>query len=292
MTVMIVSSTEDPASSNIKQDLLDQSTWDEIDTFSGHPVYQHRTMENVVIVTINDRTTQHEHLDKEVQKEIGITPRQAIFISRHRSKSGEPSLTTHPVGNYGDARFGGKEKTLLKSSPRLMTHLLRVIKQNAKKAKVHHQVCFEVSHHGPYIDIPTLFTEVGSTEKEWNKKKPAAIIAQSVLEVLDVYRYEDDMPKDIPVLLGIGGGHYAPRFTDVALEKKVAFGHMIPTYQIKEGNINEEMLEKAMQSTPDIAGVYFHRKAMKKSQVSRYKAWCEDKDIRVFSSKELPDLSS
>jgi len=83
------------------------------------------------------------------------------------------------------------------------------------------------------------------------KQKPAEIIAKSLLELLETYHYEEDLPRDIPVLLGIGGGHYAPRFTDVILEKKAAFGHMIPRYHIDSGNINDEMLEKALQATPN-----------------------------------------
>ena len=98
------------------------------------------------------------------------------------------------------------------------------------------------------------------------------------------------MPKDTPVILGIGGGHYAPRFTDVALEKNVAFGHMIPKYQIEAGNIDDAMLEQAIEKTPNIKGVYFHRKSLKKSQIREYKQWFDQKDIPTVSSKELVDL--
>ncbi len=290
MTVLIVSSTEDPASTNIKKGLLNQSSWEEIDSFYENTVYRHSNMEDVVIVTINDRTIRHEMLDKEVEEKLGIKPKQAIYISRHRSKTGEPTLTTHPIGNYGEAQFGGKTRTLSKSSPRLMTQLLRIIKKNAERAKLHHQVCFEVTHHGPYMNIPTFFAEVGSTEEEWKKQNPADVIAKSVLELLKSYHYEEDLPSDIPVLIGVGGGHYAPRFTDVVFEKKVAFGHMIPTYQIKAGNINDEMLEKTLQSTPNVKAAYIHRKSLKKSQVSEYKEWFQNRGIPVISSKELTYL--
>jgi len=290
MTVLIVSSTEDPASTNIKKGLLKQSNWKEIDTFYENTAYRHSNMEDVVIVTINDRTIRHEMLDKEVEEKLGITPKQAIYISRHKSKTGEPTLTTHPIGNYGEAQFGGKIRTLSKSSPQLMTQLLRIIKKNAEQVKLHHQVCFEVTHHGPYMNIPTLFAEVGSTEEEWKKQDPADVIAKSVLELLESYHYEEDLPSDIPVLIGVGGGHYAPRFTDVVFEKRVAFGHMIPTYQITAGNIDDEMLEKTLQATPNVKAAYIHRKSLKKSQVSEYKEWFQNRGIPVISSKELQDL--
>lgn len=290
MTVLIVSSTTDPASMNIKKNLLDQSTWDESGTFNGNTVYRHSTMKDVVIVTINDSKIRHEHLDKEVKEVCRIESKQAIFISRHRSKTGEPTLTVHPIGNYGKAEFGGQTKILPKAAPRLMTHLLRLLKKNAEQAKLYHKVCFEVTHHGPYLDIPTLFIEVGSNEEEWKKQKPAVVVAKSVLELLDSYHYEEDFSDKIPVLLGVGGGHYAPRFTDVVFEKKAALGHMIPMYQIDAGNIDDEMFEQALQKTPNVKGAYIHRKSMKKSQVTEFKNIFEKKGIPVISSKELEDL--
>ncbi len=290
ITVLIVSSLLDPASINIKERILEQSDWEEIDTFYNNPVYSHLNMKDIVIITINDRKIRHENLDKEIKEKLNLIPKQAIFISRHTSKTGAPTLTTHPIGNYGDAQFGGKTKTLSISSPRLMTHLLRILKKNAKQARLYHKVCFEVTHHGPYMSIPTLFVEVGSNKEEWVKKEPANIVAKSVLALLSSYHYEEDFTDDIPVLVGIGGGHYAPRFTDVALEKKIAFGHMIPSYHIDAGNIDDEMFEKVLQATPDVKGIYFHRKALKKSLVSKYRQWFENRGIPTVSSKELPDL--
>lgn len=290
ITVFIISSQLDPASINIKKNLLEHTKWEEIDTIYDNPVYQNSNIKDILIVTIKDRKITHENLDQEIEKELKIKPKQVIFISRHTSKTGEPTLTVHPIGNYGEAKFGGKSKTLCHCSPKIMVYLLRILKKNAKQENLYHKVCFEVTHHGPYIKAPSLFIEVGSTEEEWNKKEPAKVVAKSVLELLEINRYEEDMPKDIPVLLGIGGGHYAPRFTDVALEKKAAFGHMIPTYQIDAGNINEESFEKAIQATPNVKGVYIHRKSLKKSQVSEYREWFQNKNIPVISSKELQDL--
>ena len=129
MTVLIISSTEDPASTNIKKSLLGQTSWDEINSFYNNPVYRHQIMKDLIILTINDRMIKHEKLDKEVEEKLKIKPKQAIYISKHRSKTREPTLTTHPIGNYGEAEFGGKTRTLPKSSPRLMTQILRNIKK-------------------------------------------------------------------------------------------------------------------------------------------------------------------
>jgi D-aminoacyl-tRNA deacylase len=290
MVVLIISSSEDPASTNMRNSLLEQTTWEEKGTFYNLPVYRHESMNDIIIVTIPDKKIRHENIDIEVRDQLNLDPKLAIFLSRHRSKMEEPTLTVHPIGNYGPADFGGKPRTLIPTAPRFMTHLLRLIKKNLQQTDLEYQVCYEVTHHGPFLTIPTLFAEVGSTEHQWHQKKPAEIIATSLLSLLATYHYEQDFPQDIPVLVGIGGGHYAPRFTDVAFEKNVAFGHMIPTYHIDEGNIDTEMIEKAMQSTPNLTGLYLHKKALKKSQVTEYKQWCEAKGITVFSSNELPPL--
>ena len=290
MTVLIVSSTEDPASTNIKNSLLEQTTWEEHGTFYNTPVFRHASMTNLVIVTIPDKKIRHENIDTEIYEQLHIEPKIAIFLSRHRSKMGEPTLTVHPIGNYGDAKFGGKPKTLVPAAPRMMTHLLQLTKKNLQQTNLKYQVCYEVTHHGPFLKIPTLFVEVGSTEIQWQQKEPASLIASSLLELLAKYHYEEEYPNDIPVLLGIGGGHYAPRFTEFALAKKIAFGHMIPTYQIEGGNIDDEILEKTIQATPNIKGVYLHKKELKKSQVTQYRNWFENKGLSIISSKDLPDL--
>ncbi|MEM4258333.1 MAG: D-aminoacyl-tRNA deacylase [Candidatus Thermoplasmatota archaeon] len=290
MVVVLIASTEDPAGLNIKNNLLEQATWNAITVFNDQPVYQHADMHDIYLVTISGRTIRQENIDQTLKEKLNVAPTQIIFITRHRAKTGEPTLTTHPVGNYATADYGGTPQTLVPASPRLMTQLLRLIKKNKDQTTLPHQVCYEVTHHGPYLQTPTLFTEVGSTETEWHHKEPGAIIAQSLLELFSSYHTEADMSQDIPVLIGIGGGHYAPRFTEIIFEKNVAFGHMIPSYHLKGDESDYLLFDLALQATPNVCGVYLHRKSLKKAQIRLYKKWCEDQGIKVFSSNELPLL--
>jgi D-aminoacyl-tRNA deacylase len=290
MAVLIVSSTEDPAGTNITQHLQKQVSWNEIDTFKDNPVFQHTTMKNVYLATITDRTIYHDHLDIQIQELLGITLQQIIFASRHSSKMGKPTLTVHPIGNYGDAAFGGQPQTLVPASPHLMTALLRSIKKNTTEQLLPHQVCFEVTHHGPLLHTPTLFAEVGSTDEEWQKQKPAKVIATSILETLQLFYTNPHLIDTIPVLVGIGGGHYAPRFTDVVLEKNVSFGHMIPQYHLESDQNTEDIFTNALHQTPGVSGIYLHRKSLKKSQINEYKQWFNTQEIPVVSSTELPSF--
>ncbi len=291
MSIVIVSSTQDEASTNIKKALLELNDWEKGKTFFDKTTYRHSSLSDLYLVTIKDKTIIHEGLEQELHDQLQIKPSQIIFISRHRSKSGEPTLSTHPIGNFGEAKFGGKTKTLTPSMPRLMTTLLRTMKDKAEENKLIHEVTYEVTHHGPFLSTPTLFAEVGSTLEEWKKEKPARIVADSLLTVLHDKSYESEYTDEMPVLIGIGGGHYAPRFTTVAFKRNVAFGHMIPTYHIKPGHIDKDMLKKAIQASPNVNGVYLDRKSLKKSIRSELKKWCDQLDIPVVSSKDFTLLS-
>ena len=289
MTVLIISSNIDPASINIKNSLIKKSLWEEIGLFCNNPVYKNKK-NNFIIITINDKKITHNNIDAEFNKEFKIKPKLAIFISRHTSKTEKPTLSVHPIGNYNEALFGGKKKELVKSSPKIMTELLRNLKKNSDNNNLYHNVCFEATHHGPSISIPTLFIEIGSTLYEWTKTEAADVLANSIL---DLYEDENNIEKlkEYPVLIGLGGGHYAPRFTDVALERKVSFGHMIPSYHINAGNIDEDIIDKSIENTPEIYGLYIHRKSLKKSQVKYFKQVFEDKGIKTYSSKDFNKIN-
>jgi len=48
-------------------------------------------------------------------------------------------------------------------------------------------------------------------------------------------------------VLGIGGPHYNSKFTKMALENEVAFGHMIPKYAVS--NLNSKILQQCIERT-------------------------------------------
>jgi D-aminoacyl-tRNA deacylase len=287
MTILLVSSSEDPASTNIKNGLLTKHHWHETTTFYETPVYQSTTLPDVNIITIPDKKIRHEHLEDEVNHTLNLTADLYIFLSRHRSKTGEPTLTVHPIGNYATAEFGGQPQTLVPAAPHAMAALLRRINTLVTQTKLPYKVCYEVTHHGPYLTTPTLFVEVGSTETQWKEQPPADLIATALLDTLPTIQTK---PSSTPVLVGVGGGHYAPRFTDVALARNAAFGHMLPTYHLQD-IIDESMLANAYNKTPGTTGFYLHRKELKKSQVTQVKKWCETQGIPVVSSNDLPLLT-
>ena len=77
-----------------------------------------------------------------------------------------------------------------------------------------------------------------------------------------------------------------PRITRVALENKMSFGHMVPSYALE--NIDAEMLEQVMERTPGVQNVYFHRKGMSKPRLRELRELCETVGLQPVSSNDIP----
>ena len=278
MSRLLVCSERDLPSVNMKESLLSFHGWEDIGNDGTNSYISYG---ETVMVTIPDMHIYHEDLDKEVER-FGVKVDDVIVMSKHSAKSGRAALTAHPIGNYHENEFGGRERSLVKASPALMSDALRrIVSLNDMEDT---QTCFEVTHHGPWMEKPTFYIEVGSEQTHWENKHAAEILAH-VIESLDPH-------YDYPSAVGLGGGHYAPRFTEVALKFKVNFGHMIPNYQI-EGRDDEDivrMLKDACEATGTKL-VYLHRKSMKKPEERRMSALIESSGFEQISSSDLEPIS-
>jgi D-aminoacyl-tRNA deacylase len=56
------------------------------------------------------------------------------------------------------------------------------------------------------------------------------------------------------IVLGIGGLHYNAKFTQIALESNIAFGHMIPKYAIPEIDalIIKQCIERTLEKVDHV----------------------------------------
>jgi D-aminoacyl-tRNA deacylase len=169
-------------------------------------------------------------LDSVVEEDI-------IVLSKHASATGTKSFTVHALGNFGKAEFGGEEKTLVNALAKISTSLLRGLNENAPKD---FSVCYEVTHHGPNSKKNICFIELGSSVNEWNNKDFAKIIAKVIID----YTIKKNNDK---IVIGIGGGHYAPDFTKLAIRKNYSFGHICPQYALTylDESMLSQMLEKS-----------------------------------------------
>jgi len=155
-----------------------------------------------------------------------------VVLSSHKSKSAGRMITAHFPGNWSDAGLGGKPNTL---NIAYGSRIKEFVKATYGKGW---PVFMETDHHGPTIDKPIIFVEIGSTENEWPDKKAAEVVAEGTLAMIN-------SNKKYESVLGIGGGHYAKRFTGFILETEYAVGHIAPKYMID--NLDFDMFKQAIE---------------------------------------------
>ncbi len=272
---LIITSAEDMASMNIRARLLEMADWKESGEFEGSPVLSRG---NHDMVLIRDTHLYREHLDRDVQNALGKRYETFIFASRHRSESGLRTLTVHALGNYGSADFGGQPGKLVPTNPRLATQALLLLKRHGEGLGF--SISFETTHHGPYLETPTFFIEIGSGPDAWPEKAPAEAIARVLLDL-----ESRDITGDDAIGIGFGGGHYAPRHTDLTGRMKVSMGHMVPDYAI--ARVDGAMLDQMIEKTPGASVAYFHKKAVKQPKKGELESMLADRGIRVVRSDGL-----
>jgi D-aminoacyl-tRNA deacylase len=270
---ILVRALKDEASVNIADKLENTLDFEEDGDLEGHPVQKWRDW---LLVTTPDYHIENEHLDRRISEAFGEPVELMVFLSRHRSESGARSLTVHPPGNPGGADLGGIPRTLVPAAPHEMTAALRSLLKSAEG--LDYAITFEVTHHGPSLDVPTFFIEIGSSTLEWNDDDAGIAVAKAVISIMNGIE-----PAPL-TLVGIGGGHYAPRFSEVVQDFNVSIGHMLPTYQID--NIDPPMIEQAMERS-NADGVYLHRKSMRSEPRRRIIGMLEDLGIRVYRAGDL-----
>ena len=274
---LIISSEADTASINLRDRLLEMAEWEEDGSFDNRPMwsltkdYGRFCVKGTRLITIKKLHIYAEEIDKDWEKKNKNEIHNIVFLSRHKAASGRPSLTVHPIGNWGSAEYGGKEAEISGAAPEWMTGLLLKIKENRIPR---YDVCFEATHHGPLLEKPTMFLEIGSSESEWEDHEPARALIKSLLEL---------EPAIGPNVVGIGGGHYTPRFTEAVFSHEVCFGHMIANYGVEV--LNSKLIQKAINLSK-AEGIYFHRKGMKKSEYLKWKKWAEENNVRVYNQKD------
>lgn len=276
---LIVMCETDPASANICGRLVAQGGWDDA---GSDDLCTYLRRGNDLLMRLPSKHLYTDDLDLRAAA-AGFRPDVVIFPSVHSAQSGRPALTVHPIGNFGTADYGGKADTLVKACPGLMSRCLRLIK--AKCADPGFNVCFEATHHGPWLETPSFFLEIGSDADHWEREDAGTLQAE-------VLRDTAEPAEGYRKLIGVGGGHYAPRFTEIVLGKKADFGHMLPNYRM-EGRSDEEiarMISAAMAATGTDSG-YIHRKSMSGPEYHRIAEIGRSVGIEWVQSGDLEDLA-
>ncbi len=219
MDFAIVASKKDEAGMNIIE---------EFEKISSLPIY---LTEKEIIYA--------ENIDREVKEDF------IIFASKHQGKK-EKMLSIHAPGNWGVAEMGGENKKICKTSALFLKHLFQVLNEETENLEGW-QTTLEVTHHGPYVEKPCCFIEIGSCLKQWRDKKAGKIIAETIKKAIETFDKEK-LEKKWGVAIGVGGPHYCPNFNKIQLKSEIALSHIIPQYAFP---IREGMLKEAINKTEE-----------------------------------------
>jgi D-tyrosyl-tRNA(Tyr) deacylase len=191
-----------------------------------------------------------DRLTHDLAKVRALSAATVVFPSIHRSEANTECFTVHPLGNLGGgAEVGGHPSRVVPTDPRRMTDALRRLAEAG--ASLGLSATYESTHHGPWLDRPAFFVEIGYGAAELPPAPAADVLAQVLPEIT-----ED--PAD-HVVVGIGGGHYVPHFTDLALRRHWAFGHLVSRHSLER--TSREVLASALAATPGAEGFLFARAA-------------------------------
>lgn len=241
-------SRADPASVTIRDALLDMHDWREVGAFRGLPV---RALGDAFLMAeVEPLHLECDHVDRALRA-AGYAFDAVLFASKHRAESGKPALTVHPIGNYGAADFGGAPGRLVPTPPLVVSRVLRRLHAEAQGTR--HQATLEATHHGPYLESPACFVEIGTDEAAWTDPRLGAKVARAILAAA-----EPSAGDAAPVLVWLGGSHYAPRAGDLVKQSRLNVGHVVPAYAL-DRSVAPEVLLDAVRCTPGCQGYFLDR---------------------------------
>jgi len=252
LVVLIVASKTDVASMNIAQKILGNYEFEKTAaTFQENPIYA---------ISIEDAEVKLVFINKDAiwaQDIIGyFKPQLIIFVSRHSGVAGIPTLSVHTPGNLtSEAKLGGEPEKISVSPAGAMKNALLEMARLKKEKSLEYEVSYECTHHGPSLNVPTMFAELGSSEKQWKDLQAAEVVAHAVIAAIKGKAGES-------AVLGVGGPHYNKRFTELALSSSKAFGHMIPKYATPL--VDADMILQCVQRTQEkVEAAIFDWKGMR-----------------------------
>ncbi|MDQ3975826.1 MAG: D-aminoacyl-tRNA deacylase [Thermoproteota archaeon] len=167
-----------------------------------------------------------------------------VFLSKHRSHSSIPTLTCHFTGNFSaDNSYGGNPRQIAISYPSLQKGYLKAITASAKQKVPEYEVVIEATHHGPTsLNKPVLFVELGSSEKQWADENAAAVICDTLIDIL-----HNGFERCKKVGIALGGTHYPKKFNKLLLESKFGLAAVASKHNLQA--IDEEMLNQMIQKS-------------------------------------------
>lgn len=174
-----------------------------------------------------------ENLDQEIDADL------FIFATRHQSEAAKPSLSVHTQGNWARAEYGGRDRELAVNPADYIKTAFQILHKDSKLKEF--EVTLECTHHGPALNKPSMFIEIGSTQKQWENKEAGELIANTIIKLIKA------TTKKYKIAIGIGGPHYCSNFNKIELNSDIAISHICPKYMLDK--LDKQMLQQAIEKT-------------------------------------------
>src|SRR3989304_4162077 len=249
--ILIVASTKDVASMNIAQQIIEQHGFEHLpeNSQANNLSSSQVASGDVKLFFINEELIHSQYITEH------LVPELVVFVSRHASVSGFPTLSVHVPGNLSEAELGGLNKRVSICPASAMKDAILELARKKDESKLPYEVSYECTHHGPSLDVPAMFVELGSSLEQWKDVKAAEAVAQAAMAAIT-------RNSRYAAVLGVGGPHYNERFTRIALTTPWAFGHIISKYAAP--SVEADVVKQCVQRTVEkVEAAFFDWKSLK-----------------------------
>jgi D-aminoacyl-tRNA deacylase len=259
----LVASKQDPASNVMAEYLINQVGFSKNRSRlnpNEHDFSEYRYGNNITLhLSHNSSLLYLEELDENYPDSVAF-----IFLSRHSSESGIPTLTCHFTGNFSASNpYGGNPKELGICFPSLQKEYIKEI--NMVRSQVpDYEITIEATHHGPTsLKKPTLFIEIGSTAKQWVDKHAASVVCDSLISLLTRKKNNNTNCKSVGIALG--GTHYPTKFNQLLLDSDFGLAAVAAKHNLT--TIDESMMQQMIsKSVEKVTHVIVDRKGLGKEK--------------------------
>ena len=241
----IITSLADPAGVNIKEKLIASGEFDARgENFDGEPVFFHKSGAAGLYAIARD-TVFAENIDRAVAADT------FIFATRHEAAAAVPTLSAHAPGNFGAADFGGSDGRLCVAPSFLLKKALAGLEARKPAGFA---VTMEATHHGPYLEKPAMFIEIGSAENQWRDDTAGCAIASVILDLIKAPSGGSAVENPVPAA-AVGGPHYCAAFNKLMFDSVYAIGHVCPKYHCDR--LDEALIAQMAERASPPARMFF-----------------------------------
>ena len=239
MVTLLMASSEDDASLNLHRAMLDLGGWSEPSAMPYGTLYRHQ-LRDVHLLLIEQLHIHADGIDATHEEYTSCELDEVLILSRHVSASNTPALTLHAIGIPGETPHGeegiagGSKGTVVPPSPRFASLFRGILAEGRSRGlDDEYDLTLETTHHGPVLSTPTLYIEIGSSVKQWKSKAAGDAWASVISDNLGLDGSEPvSWEAGGDVMIGLGGGHYAPRHKAVLSQSNLWVGHLLANYAL------------------------------------------------------------